>query len=144
MNDVLRKVTDFRLITLAVASALAIAAVKADARPADGRVKAQHSGTSSVQRSRGADGAVDATRTNRKGGATTVDRYKDGSGTTDATITGPHGGVTNVDRTRCADGADTNDNSVDFLLKTNTPGATNACAVTPPPLGNRLHMAASH
>ena len=105
MNNVLRKISDFRLITLAVASTLAIAAANADARQGDARVKAAHNGgTTSVQRHRGADGAVDATRTNRKGGVTTVDRYKDGAGTTDATITGPRGGVTNVDRTRGADG----------------------------------------
>ena len=39
MNDVLRKVTDFRLITLAVASTLSIAAANADARPAEGESK---------------------------------------------------------------------------------------------------------
>ena len=88
MKSVLRKVSDFRLITLAVAGALAIAAVNADASTGDSQVKARKSGTTSVQHSRGADGLVDATRTNRKGGVSTVDRYKDGNGTTDATITG--------------------------------------------------------
>ena len=67
MNKVLRRVTDFRVITLAVASTLAVAAANADARPGEAqpRIKALQGGTSSVQRSRGADGAVDATRTNR-------------------------------------------------------------------------------
>ena len=98
MNKVLRQVTDFRVITLAVASALAVAATNGDARAGEQRSaqSAKHSGTTSVQRSRGADGAVDATRTNRKGGVTSVDRFKDGTGTTDATITGPRGGVSNV------------------------------------------------
>lgn len=45
------------------------------------------------------------------------------------------GSAANEGLSRCADGADSNDNSIDFLLKPNTPGAANACAVPPPPLG---------
>ena len=41
MNNVLRKVFDFRLITLAVASTLAIAAANADARAGEARVAQQ-------------------------------------------------------------------------------------------------------
>lgn len=43
MNRVLRKVVDFRLITLAVASALAIAAANTEVRTGDSQVKAQDS-----------------------------------------------------------------------------------------------------
>ncbi len=95
---------DFRVMVLAVAAALSFAAGASDAR--DGAAHRQHAtgahsgGTTSVQRSRGADGAVDATRTGRNGGTTTVDRFRDGNGTTDARITGPHGGVSTVDRSR--------------------------------------------
>jgi hypothetical protein len=94
MNPILKGISDFRLITLAIAGALAIVAFEAEARPSAPQAKSHRAGgTSSVQRSRGADGAVDATRTSRKGGVTTVDRFRDGSGTTDARITGPKGGV---------------------------------------------------
>ncbi len=48
MNRVLRRVTDFRLITLAVASALAIAAANADARAGEARVNAKQAGSTSV------------------------------------------------------------------------------------------------
>ena len=73
-------VLDFRVMVLAVAAALSFAVGASDAR--DGAAHRQHAtgahsgGTTSVQRSRGADGAVDATRTGRNGGATTVDRFQ--------------------------------------------------------------------
>ena len=49
MNTVLRKVTDFRLITLAVASALAIAAANADARAGEGRSAHKAAQSTAVQ-----------------------------------------------------------------------------------------------
>jgi hypothetical protein len=107
MNKTIAQALDFRILTLAVAGALAVAAGQADARPAHRGHGAHvhqpyHGG--SVQRSRGADGAVDAVHTGRRGGTTSVDRYRDGAGTTDARITGPRGGVSTVDRTRGVDG----------------------------------------
>ena len=58
MNKIIAKACDFRILTLAVAGALALAAGQADARPAHKAYtmhKPLHGG--SVQRSRGADGA---------------------------------------------------------------------------------------
>ena len=49
MNKVLRKVTDFRVITLAVASALAIAAANADARAGEGRSAQQATQNTAVR-----------------------------------------------------------------------------------------------
>jgi hypothetical protein len=39
-----------------------------------------------IDRTRGTDGAIDATITGRQGGSTAVDRSRNGDGTTDATI----------------------------------------------------------
>ncbi len=99
---------DFRMMVLAVAATLALAVNASEARQRGAQRQVtggQHAPvTSSVQRSRGADGAVDATRTGPHGGTTTVDRYRDGADATDARITGPKGGVSTVDRTRGSDG----------------------------------------
>ncbi len=90
-------------LALVAAAAMTIAATPAQARERGAAAKSEH--VRSVQRSRGADGLVDSTRTNRRGGTTTVDRYRDSAGNVDATITGPKGGVATVDRSRGADGA---------------------------------------
>ena len=85
MNRVLRKVSDFRLITLAVASALSIAAANAEAHTGDSEVNAQKSGTSSVQSSRGADYAADSVTTG--GSTTTIDRSVSADGTVNRAVT---------------------------------------------------------
>jgi hypothetical protein len=61
--------------------------------------------TSTVSRSKGADGAVDATRVGPKGGVTTVDRSKNADGTTNAVVTKPNGQVSSVTRSKDASGA---------------------------------------
>ena len=57
----------------------------------------------------------------------------EGTGTT-AADSNSEGGI---GLSRCADGADTDNNNADFALKAITPGATNACEPPPPdPVGN--------
>ena len=78
-------------------------------RGADGVVDATVTGpkgnTSTIDRSRGADGAVDSTRTRADGSTTTVNRTRGADGLTDKTVLARKGGVSTVDRTRGADGA---------------------------------------
>ncbi len=67
---------DFRVMVLAVAAILVLAVNASEARQGGAQRQVtggQHApATTSVQRSRGADGAVDATRTGRHGGTTTA------------------------------------------------------------------------
>ena len=57
----------------------------------------------------------------------------EGTGTT-AADSNSEGGI---GLSRCADGADTDNNNADFAIKAITPGATNACEPPPPdPVGN--------
>ena len=57
----------------------------------------------------------------------------EGTGTTAADSNSEAG----IGLSRCADGADTDNNNADFTVKAITPGATNACGPPPPdPAGN--------
>ena len=99
-----------------VSAAVAAIFVSAVAFPALAQAAdATKTTTHSVHRERGADGAVDATRTGPKGGVTTVDRSKGADGLTDKTVTGPKGGVKTVDRTKNADG------TIDKVVTTTRP-----------------------
>jgi hypothetical protein len=89
-----------KVVSLAVAAlCLAAGAIPVLAH-AEGQTK-----THSVHRSKGADGAVDATHVGPKGGVTTVDRSKNADGTTNAVKTGPKGQVSTVTRSKDATGA---------------------------------------
>ena len=81
------------------------AAHAADTHGKAAKSKSAKSATTTVHRSRGADGAVDATITGRNGGTTTVDRSRGADGLTDRVVTGPHGATQTIDRSRGADGA---------------------------------------
>ncbi|GMU73142.1 MAG: hypothetical protein HS109_09690 [Burkholderiales bacterium] len=95
--------------TLAVAVAATIVATAqvtwSDAAWARG-TKQHHvrEGTTTVHRSRGADGLTDRTTTGPNGKTQSVDRYRGADGVVDSTTTGPNGGTTTVDRSRNADG----------------------------------------
>ena len=97
-----------RLLAAAIAASLFAvppAALAGDGHGKAAKNKAAKSSTTTVHRSRGADGAVDATITGRKGGTTSVDRSRGADGLTDRVVTGPHGATQSTDRFRGADGA---------------------------------------
>jgi predicted extracellular nuclease len=70
-------------------------------------------------------------------GTTTVDVLSYGgntAGNTEGTGAADEGSATAGEGlSRCADGSDTDQNSIDFSLRPITPGATNSCPDTPPP-----------
>ena len=89
-----------KLLSLAVAAAFVAAGMTPIAANAEGTAK-----THSVHRSKGADGAVDATHTGPNGGSSSVDRSKNADGTTNAVKPGPQGQVSTVARSKDATGA---------------------------------------
>ena len=94
-------------IAVAVAATLLTAVPPVWAGGAHGKgAKNRHvaEGTTTVHRSRGADGLTDRTVTGPNGKTQTVDRSRGADGAVDSTITGRNGGVTTVDRSRNADG----------------------------------------
>jgi hypothetical protein len=89
------------LATLLLGVTLA-ATPNANADKPNGKARIKQ-GTTTVDRTRGADGLVDKTVTGPKGGTRTTDRYRGADGVVDATIVGPKG-TTTVDRSKGADG----------------------------------------
>jgi len=97
-----------RNLAAAIAAAMLVAVPVAHAADTHGKAaksKSAKSGTTTVHRSRGADGAVDATITGPHGGTTSVDRIRGSDGLTDRVVTGPNGATQSIDRFRGADGA---------------------------------------
>ena len=90
------------LLTALLLGAALASAPDANADRPDKRARVKQ-GTTTVDRSRGADGLVDKTVTGPRVGTRTTDRYRGADGAVDATITGPKG-TTTVDRSKGADG----------------------------------------
>ena len=88
------------LVAIAIASASGVAFAGANDAKKGKQAKTPKSSTTTVQRSRGADGTVDRTVTGPGGQSQTIDRTRGADGAVDATVTGRKGGTTTVDRAR--------------------------------------------